>query len=244
MAKLDAPQDPRRRILIEALALGAWAASQPLGAQAWSLFGSKPAPLPEGRSIHRITGTAMVNGKAATVETPVVPGDVIETGANSVVVFAVGGHAMLLRSNARLELDRGREGTDSLLVRGLRLLSGALLSVSRNAPMEVATTTATIGIRGTGWYAEADPEQTYFCTCYGVADIASSADGSSRETVEARHHDRPLYIIANAPAGAGIRDAPFKNHTDEELMLIEALVGREPPFVFPKDDYSGPRRDY
>jgi len=27
-------------------------------------------------------------------------------------------------------------------------------------------------------------------------------------------------------------------------MLIETLVGRTPPFVFPKDDYKAPRRQY
>ena len=44
--------------------------------------------------------------------------------------------------------------------------------------------------------------------------------------------------------GKGIRSAPFINHTDQELMLIETLVGRQPPFVFPSEDYSGPRKNY
>ena len=42
----------------------------------------------------------------------------------------------------------------------------------------------------------------------------------------------------------GDSNAPFINHTDQELMLIEALVGRVPPFVFPKSDYNPPRRSY
>ena len=54
----------------------------------------------------------------------------------------------------------------------------------------------------------------------------------------------PVYVLANAPAGKSIRPAPFINHTDQELMLVETLVGRTPPFVFPKDDYQGPRRNY
>jgi hypothetical protein len=58
------------------------------------------------------------------------------------------------------------------------------------------------------------------------------------------HHDKPLYILANQPKGQNIRAAGFINHTDQELMLIEALVGRTPPFVFPKSDYTGPRRNY
>ena len=106
------------------------------------------------------------------------------------------------------------------------------------------TKVASIGIRGTGVYLEADPEQTYFCTCYGVADVAATNDPQSKETVAATHHDRPLYILANEQPGKNIRLAPFINHTDQELMLIETLVGRTPPFVFPKSDYTGPRRNY
>jgi hypothetical protein len=108
----------------------------------------------------------------------------------------------------------------------------------------MTTKNASIGIRGTGVYMESDPEQTYFCTCYGTADIASADDPTSRETVISRQHDRPLYILTGQQAGQNIRRAPFINHTDQELMLIEALVGRTPPFVFPRDDYRQPRRTY
>jgi hypothetical protein len=69
-------------------------------------------------------------------------------------------------------------------------------------------------------------------------------DPTSRETVVSRQHDRPLYILTGQLAGQYIRLAPFINHTDQELMLIEALVGRTPPFVFPRDDYKQPRRTY
>jgi hypothetical protein len=110
--------------------------------------------------------------------------------------------------------------------------------------MSLKTKTATVGIRGTGVYLEADPEQTYFCTCYGVADVTANEDPESKDTVVAKHHDKPLYILAGAQRGRNIRPAPFINHTDQELMLVETLVGRKPPFVFPKDEYSGPRREY
>jgi hypothetical protein len=69
-------------------------------------------------------------------------------------------------------------------------------------------------------------------------------DPSSRETVSATHHDKPLYILAKGKTGGAIRLAPFINHTDQELALIESLVGRTPPFVFPMDTYNAPRRDY
>lgn len=244
MRNSDEIEDPRRRLLVQALSLGLISAGLPLGARAWSLFGDKPDQLPEGKSVYRIKGAATVNGKPADESTVIKPGDTLETGEDSEMIMAIGGQAMILREDTRLAIKGPDSSGKSTVVSGLRLLSGKLLSVSRNQQMELQTSTATIGIRGTGWYAEAEPDQTYFCTCYGVTDIASSKDPSSQEVVSAAHHDRPLYILGNQPEGRNIRDAPFINHTDQELALIEALVGREPPFVFPEDSYDRPRRDY
>lgn len=245
MSHFNKSSNPRRRLLVQALAGGLFSSVLPgPSAAAWSLFGDRPEKLPEGRSVFRITGNVSVNGAAATLRTVVRPGDVVETRDNSEMIFVVGSHSMIIRSNSRLEIERPAKSATSLLISGLRLLTGKLLSVSRDSPMRIATSTATIGIRGTGWYAEADPEQTYFCTCYGTTQISANRDPESSETVNSKHHDRPLYILDKAAEGKSIREAPFINHTDQELMLIEALVGRTPPFVFPKDDYLGPRRDY
>lgn len=41
-----------------------------------------------------------------------------------------------------------------------------------------------------------------------------------------------------------IRPAPFKNHTDAELKLLEAIVGREVPFGIESELYKGERREY
>ncbi len=207
------------------------------------LLGKAPSKLPPGRSIYRLSGEVMVDGKPATLDTKVGGRSTLETARNSEIVYAVGESAFVLRGESRVVLETAQ--SDSLILSGLRLLSGKILSVfAAKRPMQLRAATATIGIRGTGVYMEADPEQTYFCTCYGVAEIASTTDPESQETVAAQHHDRPLYIVKGAPAGKNIREAPFINHTDQELMLIEALVGRTPPFVFPKSDYTGPRRNY
>ena len=164
MNRFDKIDDPRRRLLVEALTVGLIAAGYPAGNAFAQLFGSKPTKLPPGQSIYRITGTASVNGVAATLRTPVRPGDTVETGKGSEIIFVIGGHSMILRGESRLVIEGGSKESTLLFVSGLRLLTGKLLSVSRNAPMQVTTVTATIGIRGTGWYAESDPEQTYFCT--------------------------------------------------------------------------------
>ena len=156
---------------------------------------------------------------------------------------AVGEAAFIQRSESHVTLQTTQ--SDSMALSGLQLVTGKILSVFPSGrAVRMTTKNATIGIRGTGVYMESDPEQTYFCTCYGVADIEATADPESRETVVSKQHDKPLYILTGEPRGQNIRNAPFINHTDQELMLIEALVGRMLPFVFPRGDYTGPRRTY
>ena len=236
--------DPRRRTLIRMLAAGFFTGISTEASEALAqILGSPPSKLPAGRSIYRVTGDVRVDGKPATLDTKIGGGSTIKTGDNSEVVYAVGQSAYIAR--AKTEIVIQSPGSDSAIVSGLRLLAGKILSVFPSGrPVQLQTRVASIGIRGTGVYMEADPEQTYFCTCYGVADVSANDDPQSKDTVVASHHDRPLYILSGQSSGRNIRNAGFLNHTDQELMLIETLVGRKPPFVFPKDDYSGPRRDY
>lgn len=238
--------DPRRQWLIQALAVGVFGtAFTEAQAQGFSIFGSKPSKLPPTQSIYSIAGEVKVNEQPATLSTSIKAGDVVQTGANSQLIFVVNSHSMILRGDSRLVIEKPQDSTlASALIGGLRLLTGKVLSVSRNSPMRVTTSTATIGIRGTGFYVESDPEQTYFCTCYGVTDVQATDDPQSKEQVAAAHHDRPLYIVKDGAAGKNIRNAPFLNHSDQELALIETLVGRQVPFVFSKDAYSAPRRSY
>jgi hypothetical protein len=244
MSHQNEVDDPRRRLLIQALSAGVFSAGFPASdALAQAIFGSRPSKLPSGQSIYRITGAATVNDKPASLDTKINPGDTIKTDRNSEMVFVVNANAMIVRSNATVVIEK-EEKASSLIISGLRMLTGALLSVSRNTPMKVRTQSATIGIRGTGFYIEADPEQTYFCTCYGQTEVASNGDPTSRDVITATQHDKPVYILNDAPAGKNIRRAPFINHTDQELALIETLVGRVPPFVFPNDAYTAPRRTY
>ncbi|MFA6015363.1 MAG: FecR domain-containing protein [Gallionellaceae bacterium] len=246
MKHLDEVEDPRRRSVIHALTVGLLAAGLPgTNALAAGIFGSRPTKLAAGQSIYRISGQATVNGQEATMETRINPGDTVQTAKNSEIIFVVnGGHSMILRGDSHLVIESTKDASGSLLINGLRLLTGKLLSVSRNTPMRISTTTAVIGIRGTGFYVESDPALTYFCACYGITDVAANADPEHKTTVESKHHDSPLYIVKDAEPGKNVRSAPFINHTDQELTLIEALVGRTTPFVFENDSYNAPRRDY
>lgn len=238
--------DPRRQWLIRALSMGLFGLTAPLQAQPLStnIFGSRPRKLPEGQSIYGLSGKVLVNDTQATLDTRIRSGDTVQTAQNSEIVFVVNNHSMILRSESKLVIERPETQPDSLIIGGLRMLTGKLLSVSRNANMKVTTGTATVGIRGTGFYIESDPDRSYFCTCYGVTEVQANDDPTSRETIAARHHDRPVYIVRDGGAGQNIRNAPFVNHTDQELSLIETLVGRRTPFVFSNDVYTGPRRTY
>jgi hypothetical protein len=222
--------DPRREFLIKALSSGLFVTSAAgLSVPAWAK-GRIPDELPPGRSIYKLNGDVNVDNKPANIDTTVTPNSVVETGRNGTIIFAVGKDAFILRSNSKLEMT-GK----NLLLSGLRLVTGKLLSVfghrKQNENLRMGTTVATIGIRGTGVYLEADPEQTYVCTCYGTTDIASATDKQSSETIITEYHDTPRIVLANAPVGKKIRTAPVINHTDEELELIESLVGRSVPFA-------------
>jgi hypothetical protein len=179
------------------------------------------------RGVRRVNGEVSVNGKPATVGMQVKPGDSVVAGPNGDVVFVVGRDAFMVRADSRVELVKKDK---SPLLAGLRIVTGRILSVfAPGQAKRIQSDTATIGIRGTAVYVEAGPGKTYVCTCYGTVDIVSNDDPSARETVKTKHHDQPRYVLAKG-APQMIMDAPVVNHTDTELILLESLVGRKPPF--------------
>ena len=189
------------------------------------------------KGIYRVRGDVRVNGNPAAEGMEIKAGDVITTGARSEAVFVAGKDAFLIRANTRFEAQGTTAG--ALVLTGLRLVTGAALSVfAPGEPKSLRTATATIGIRGTGVYLEAEPARTYVCVCYGVADLAAAADPSARETVQTRHHEAPRYIMGTG-APQMLMGAPVVNHTDTELVMLESLVGRRPVF----EDAAGYRRD-
>jgi hypothetical protein len=228
-------EDPRRAFLLKALAAGLLAAGGLPAAKA-QFFGRKPQRLPPGQSVYEAAGTVTVNGQAATSATRIGATDRIETGKGAQLIFVVGVDAFLLRENSRLQLS-GASG----IVNTLRLVTGALLSVFGAGMKRVLTTTSASGIRGTGLYVESEPERSYVCTCYGEVLISAADDANVSERIVSRHHDAPRYVL-KAGAARRIQPAPFINHTDVELALIEALVGRTPPFSLFDEDYGGTRR--
>lgn len=180
------------------------------------------------KGVHRLRGDVRVNGAPASEGMDIKGGDVITTGASSEVVFVTGKDAFLIRANSRVEA-QGAIG--ALVLSGLRVATGAVLSVfSPGEARTLTTPTATIGIRGTAVYLEVEESRTYVCTCYGAAEIIPTADPASRETVRTGHHEQPRYVMGTG-APQMLMGAPVINHSDAELMLLENIVGRRPPFL-------------
>ncbi len=179
------------------------------------------------KGVSRVRGDVRINGTPAQRGMEVGPGDAVTTGRDAELVVVVGRDAFLVRADSRIELsgDAKRQ-----LLSGLRVVSGALLSVFEpGREKSIRTTTAAIGVRGTGVYVELEGSRTYVCTCYGESQLVPVDDPSQAETVRTRHHDQPRYIY---PKGMPrmIEKAPVVNHTDAELVLLESLVGRKVPF--------------
>jgi hypothetical protein len=173
------------------------------------------------KGVYRLRGDVHVNGANAQQGGELRPGDTVRTQQNAEIVFVTQRDAFLVRQNSEV----------SMVANGLRVVTGAVLSVfATGQPKEIRTATAVIGIRGTAVYIEAEPSRTYACTCYGTAVLTPIAQPAAAETITTRHHEQPRYIMA-AGAPRMVMPAPVVNHTDAELILLESLVGRQPPFI-------------
>ena len=178
------------------------------------------------QGVRTVQGDMRINGKPAEAGILVRPGDAIVLGDRAVASFVVGQDAFLMRGNSRAELIGS-----GFLVSAVQLLTGKLLGVfGSGGERRLVTATASIGIRGTGAYMEAEPQRTYFCLCYGTAEVAATM-GGARESYSTRHHESPRYIYGDGRKRA-IVPASVANHTDSELILLESLVGRSPPQSF------------
>ncbi len=216
----------RRRRVIQGIA-GSLAAAVPMA----RLFAMARKPGVQG--LHEISGDVRINEAGVAQGAPVLPGDAVETGANGRAIYVVGRSVFLQRENTRVELagppvDPGDDEPNPV-IHLLRVLTGKLLSVHARGELSVETENGSIGIRGTGLYVDVQPNRTYACVCYGTADLVDP-QGQPLETVRTTHHESPRYLY---PQGAPIRieQAPVVDHTDDELILLESLVGRRPPFL-------------
>lgn len=178
---------------------------------------------PSVQGMHKIRGDVRINGKPAREGQVVLPGDKVTTGADGEAIYVIDRNAFLQRSNSVVEF--GREAAKEFF----RVVTGRILSVFEPGRKRLVVPTATIGIRGTACYIEAEPRKVYFCLCYGTAEIEPVAEPGRMERISTQHHDHPIFIHADKGMPAMAVAQPV-NHTDDELIMLEWLNRRRPPF--------------
>lgn len=175
-----------------------------------------------------IKGQVKVDGKRANTEQQIRAGQTLSVSPGGSAAFAVGNDAFIVKGRERgasLEIDGKGTNVDQL-----RLISGGLVATFGKGPeRKIVTGQATIGIRGTGCYVEAQSRRSYICYCYGSFAFSARDDDTVYENFEASYHDAGRFMLRwprprIVPAGG-------LGHDDEDLIFAESLVGRKPPFV-------------
>ena len=180
--------------------------------------------------VNTLTGTATINGQPAKVGSAVKNGDKVSTAKGGSTVIVVGKDAFLLRENTTVTFEekKGKPG----VLENVLIATGKVLSVFDKRESEgitIKAASATIGIRGTGCYIEIHEGRTYFCLCYGEAAI-DGAGMAQPKVINTTHHESPVWLDERGGV-MKVEKAGFVNHNDDELVMLENLTGREPPFV-------------
>jgi hypothetical protein len=175
--------------------------------------------------IHAIEGDVLINKIKINSTSIIRNGDEIVVSKNGKLVFSMGEDAFLVRGGSTLQV---YSEEDSVVISALRLVGGAMLGVfgKRKKTTRIFTATATIGIRGTVVYASVLPDKLYTCTCYGHTDLIV---GLEREEVLATHHNAHV-VTTNSHGNSQMKAFEVIDHNDDELRMLEALVGRKPLF--------------
>ena len=205
-----------------------YAISAPIGL-AFATSGLAASRRLQGK-ILELSGDVFINKNLATPSSIIRSGDQVTTAFNGRIVFSMAQDVYLLQAGSSLEL----VSQDGAIISGLRLLTGGLLSVfgtrgdKRNSSQtKIYTRTATIGIRGTGVYLNSQPDKLYFCTCYGKTEL--DLGHNHLEQIEAKHHNA-VDVTGTTANSMKMLATEVKNHTDDELRLLEKYAGRIPLF--------------
>ncbi len=176
------------------------------------------------QGIYRLEGEATFNGQTLKVGDLLSLPLTVVTGSKTTLVFVLGADAYLVRANSHLILT-GNDSQARSRVSSIKLLAGKLLSVFEKGERRLTTATAVAGIRGTGIYLESEANRSYVCLCYGNARLSPINAPELQENVITRHHESPRWVYQDRMEAAALI-----NHSDDELILLEGLTGRMPPF--------------
>ena len=152
----------------------------------------------EAATVRNIKGTVTVNSVKIDKEKKVGSGDQIAAigKGSSVQIFFEDGSRSLLR-NGKLSITEEvpQEKTLLNLARGILFTS----KEKGKSNLEVKTKNAVMGVRGTKFYIEENPDDTYLCVCEGVVAIQNDKATTLVERNEDVHTDKNA-SLKKAPA--------------------------------------------
>ncbi|MBF0325726.1 MAG: FecR domain-containing protein [Alphaproteobacteria bacterium] len=194
------------------------------------LAGGLVQAAPPASRMRAVKGEVRVNGKRAKEGMAVAPGDRITTGTTGQATFTLGDDGFMVRPVTQVVIaDLGRDPASGQLIRQLELEVGGILSVFGPKQITLKTPHVNVGIRGTAAYLETDAWTTNVCVCYGHAVMVPEGAPEQTEEVRTRHHDAPR-LLSLKDGKTAMEPFMVKNHTDRELVELERLFGRVPPF--------------
>lgn len=177
--------------------------------------------------IAKMKGQVLVNGTRATADTVIPQNAEIVTGRNSMVSFAVGGDAHVLKSNASIKIS----GSDGFTDR-LRIMAGDLLSTWSPRPAgrqaELSTTTATMGIRGTTTWVGQGGRQ--FSVVEGNVSVSyTDASGAQRTlTMQADGTEATLQVFNSDGTVSETRSIPVTAADIAGLRAAAQIIETSP----------------
>ncbi len=165
-------------------------------------------------------GDIRVNNHPLTDKTRIQAGDIISTTKGSHLRFNIGKDAFMSKGKSKFTLKK------SSSERVLKIIDGGVVAVfGGGGKHSIETKNMTAGIRGTGTYTEVKDGKTYFCTCYGETTIHSKTVKFS-ENIATHNH------VMMWATDKGVKyTMDWQGHSDEDLIQLEAHVGREADFI-------------
>jgi hypothetical protein len=176
-----------------------------------------------GPRVLALKGDVLVDGRAASVGTPVSPTATIETGDDAWARITLMPHSVIaIRPHSKFTL-----GTSTRKRWSLQLALGAVWSfLPKGASYEVSTSNAVAGVRGTTLYVSAiGADKSGVCACDGEVEL--STDGA-KKMVKSKHAHIGTFIAGPGRSAKMIRQTKRPPgalfvHDDVEAAELEKL---------------------
>ncbi len=170
-----------------------------------------------GPRVVQMSGAVLIDGKPATVGSPVTATSTVETGDNSWARITLVPHSIIaVRANTKFTL-----GTSARKKWSVQLALGAVWSfLPHGSSYEVTTSNAVAGVRGTILYVDAfGPGKSGICACDGDVELSV---GKKKKMVKSKHaHIGTIVAGAKMIPQKKMKTPPY--HDDIEGAELDKL---------------------